>query len=952
MYPDEIIGIGGAGKTLVKEALRSEWFVEDIIRKWDESRRQQGKFGGTSVRIIDSDTSQMASDRSELDEAKRFINEVGRKVLGREDDYAVKVFGLNENAYINIAPGRATDLVAPDFEKKVKENAGLKTDVWWIDDENEGLKNFAKRIDPNFEGAGFANGVVRKRFLAKALIYGYLTNDDAEHLILTGAGRHIAIVTAFGGGTGSGIFLDMAKWLKHSMQNCAVTLFAVLPAGKETNHEHANAYAALSELERENEGYIDLAILLPLDLSGYGGGDIRNHQGLKSFSETFPYTFSAMYERIFTDDEYLGQGHIEFSKTPYKKFVVASAYIVRYAAEKLKDREFKVSKALETLEKYCETEKELRDKLNRIIEKCRLVVPSEKFEGVEEEVNERLKDFKDCFYEGDSAELLRATNYVIVDEIKKYVDRQQAQPDELSRLRAGVLDILEVNLPAKDKELLQIAKRWLENIGNFKEQVLATESILDLTIRGQFLKVVKSIPLGADKMNLEDNIRELKANIVKTENEINEVTSEIEHLGRVKFVKDFVEKCEERKKILLDRDTREREESWRRELNLEGVIDKLREWGAGRLEEDIKNTSEYYRLWAAESYYNKEKKILFFKRKRNPRLAERAKALEEDCCSRLKYSRKDIETDELQLKEAIFDVFGAEKIDVSSIETTLDSLKNKKNELEDKKDSNEGLHTIAMEIWNVFEISERVYTLGQGDKSYKKIFEVFPVSEGARRGEFVQEIMPKEPSIIGRLTDESDIKIFTEFEGGRDFTELQSAITDSFSNYVTPGRQEENKFLCTKGTITGEIDEKKRSVGPNAMRIIALSRNENMRPDPNYEQIRDIYGIAAKDISEIPLRFGGRWDAAFVTAVMLVPMEMLINTGHYYEAYASILKQEGDIGILKRHSANLEKGKFYVRKKCLNDTEVIEVLDMPVEEQREKMNEIYREINLRELERK
>lgn len=79
---------------------------------------------------------------------------------------------------------------------------------------------------------------------------------------------------------------------------------------------------------------------------------------------------------------------------------------------------------------------------------------------------------------------------------------------------------------------------------------------------------------------------------------------------------------------------------------------------------------------------------------------------------------------------------------------------------------------------------------------------------------------------------------------------------------------------------------------------------------------------------------------------------MLINTGHYYEAYASILKQEGDIGILKRHSANLEKGKFYVRKKCLNDTEVIEVLDMPVEEQREKMNEIYREINLRELERK
>ena len=944
MYPDEIIGIGGAGKTLVKEALRSEWFVEDIIRKWDEDRRQQGLFGGTSVRIIDSDTSQMSSDRSELKEIKKFINEVGKKALGEEEDYAVNVFGLNEKVYTNIAPGMSANLLDPQFEKRVKENERLGTDVWWVDDEDKGLKNFAKKVDTNFERAGFANGVVRKRFLAKALIYHYLTNNEANHLILTGAGRHIAIVTALGGGTGSGIFLDLAKWLKNTMPNCAVTLFAVLPAGEEKGYEPVNAYAALSELERENEGYIDLAILLPIDLSGYKGGDIRNHQGLKSFSETFPYNFRAIYERIFTDDEPLGQGHIEFSKIPYKKFVVSSAYIVRYAAEKLKDKEFKVSEALATLKNYCEKEKELRAKINKVIEKCKLEVPQiEKEEDME---NEMLKDFKDCFYDGDFAELLGSTNYDVANQIKQNVDGQQ--PDELSRLKAGVLNITADQLPAKDKELLELAKEWLENIGNFTEQVLATESILDLTIRPIFLKVVKSIPIGADRMKLENSVKELKTNIMKIEKEINEVTREINNLERVKFMKDFLEKCKGKKMILFDRNTREKEEDWKREIGIEDAINKLREWGASKLEDDVMNISEYYRLWATESYYNREKKVLLiFKRKRNPKLAERAKAREEECRSRLRYSQKDIETDELQLREAIFDVFGAEKIDVHSIEIKLDSLKNDKGEQENKKDNDEGLHTIAMEIWNLLELSEKVYTLRQ--KSHEKINEVIEVSEVARRGEFVQEIMPKEPRIIGVLTDKTDITVFADFEGSKDLNGLQSTITKSFDDYVTPSTQEENKFICIKGTITGEIDEKKRSVGPDAMKIITLSRNENLRPNPNNTNIQNIYGIAGNNISEIPLQFGGRWDASFVTAIMLLPMEMLINTRHYYEAYSSILKQEGPIGILKHHSANLEKGKFYVREKSLNDTEVIKVLDMPVEEQREKMKEIYKEIDLRKL---
>ncbi|MBN1762937.1 MAG: hypothetical protein JW878_07690 [Methanomicrobia archaeon] len=946
MYPDEVIGLGGTGKTLVKELLKSEWFVEDVISKWEENIQQGGRFGGTKIRFIDSDTSQMPSDRKELEEIKKTINEVGKKVLERKDDYAVKVFNLNENAYVNLAPGMSTQLLDPKFEAAVLKNEKLKTEVWWVDDEDHGLKNFAKTVDPNFDSASFANGVVRKRFLAKSLIYYYLATKEARHLELMGTGRHIAIVTAFGGGTGSGIFLDLAKWLKNSIPNCAVTLFAVLPTGEERGSEAVNAYAALSELEQEKEDYIDLAILLPLDLSGYKGGDIRIHPGLKSFSENFPYNFCGIYDRVFTDDESLGQGHIEFSKIPFKKFVVSSAYSVRYAADKLRDKDFKVSETLKTLKEYCDTEEKLRGKIDKVIKRFELQTSRTEEKG--ELSSERLKEFKDCFYEGDFPELLRSTNYGIVNKMKQFIIEEKLWEDELSRLRASVLSILEEELPIKDKDLLNIAKKWLKNIDNFTEQALAIESIPDLPIRDIFIKVVKSIPIGADKMKLEDSIKTLKVNLTKIESELNEIEGKIQNLEKIKFIKDFLEKCKERKEILFNMDARENEDRWKKEINPEEAIIRLREWGASRLEEDMKGLSEYYRLLATENYYNKEKRILkVIKRKRKPKLAEKANVRKEDFARRLKYFRKDTETDDIELRENLFEIFASQEMGAMNVEKNLDLLKKRKGDLITQKESNEKLQSLSTEIWDLLEPSEKVYSLRQ--KTHNKMEDVIKISEGARRGEFVLELMPKDSGIIKNLTESSDITLFNEFEGSRDFDEIQRALTDSFRELVTPGTREENKFMCVKGTVTGEINGRKRSVGPNFLKIITLSRNENLRPDLNYESIRDIYSVPATNISEIPLRQGGNWDTSFVTAIMFLPLEMLINVSRYYDAYVDKLNREGYIGILKHHSANLERGKFFVRERCLTDTEVIELSDMPEDAQREKLDGLYKEISLGNL---
>lgn len=237
--PDVLIGLGGGGGRIIYRFLNQDWLLSEVFESPPDDQGGPDQLHAT---VIDTAVGEKWH--------RKRAHEVRDKIqhtLRRHDRHADEHLRFDGPEFLPelvpdhwLEPEQLTNTYAI---QELCRSDGLTS--WWL---SEAMLGHAPTD-------GFEHGVYRNRSLAKALyhIANYTTSGIGPATTQT---DDVAIVTALGGGTGSGMALDFAT----DIDSHRTHLYAVLPHRGASDREQANAYAALSELE-----YTQLAGESPFD---------------------------------------------------------------------------------------------------------------------------------------------------------------------------------------------------------------------------------------------------------------------------------------------------------------------------------------------------------------------------------------------------------------------------------------------------------------------------------------------------------------------------------------------------------------------------------------------------------------------------------------------------------------------------------------------------------------
>jgi hypothetical protein len=226
--PDNLVGIGGAGKSVVDRFLSNDWIINEAVGA--------DKLEGDPFRayIIDTETDERADGESRVaehnDRVKRTAEEFGANpTLLSIDIQYLNLITDTPDALLSTA-GAAAEEVGEDRE----------INSWWLQDDEISLNK--KR---GIETTG-------RRAVGKALLQANKRSDGEivqflEQIASTDLST-TTIVAGLGEATGSGMAIEFAKQIRTVCQS-QVSLVGILPAVAESKESLANAFAALSELE-------------------------------------------------------------------------------------------------------------------------------------------------------------------------------------------------------------------------------------------------------------------------------------------------------------------------------------------------------------------------------------------------------------------------------------------------------------------------------------------------------------------------------------------------------------------------------------------------------------------------------------------------------------------------------------------------------------------------------
>lgn len=929
-YPDMVIGIGGTGKKLVKNLMMTEWFIDDVVREYNEDNT--GNFNGTAIRIIDSDKREASSDEDDIEYIKNTID------VRLGDGSANRVFKL-DNCFIDISTNSSLDLKDPDRINKIKNNEKYGAKIWWIDDNKNGLKDAAVKIDPDFEKATFSKGVNRRRFLSKALLYNYLS-EEYSSLLLADEGRHIAIIVALGGGTGSGTFLDMAKFLKRNTPNCSISLFATLPTIEEPFNERANAYAAISELELTD--VFDQIILLPIDPSGYKGSDVTSPE-LSEYSEVFSYIFTAAYERVSVDDH-------SFSTQPqYKKFIVASGYITRYSAKALLNKADQVNDATSTFFEYCKHESELRHKINTLFKDLGLVHDAE--DDVDTLQAKMFTDFKSVFCDGSISEILYSFEYAkVMCAIRDEVENKEQELGDINKLKiedmkAIILDVKNDINGAVERELLDYAESWLNNIKMFKSQLSNIADIPDARLKTAAKKIVVGSQLGgALEVELEDKHDSNRKKAIELTDEIKKFDSKLHTTYIVEKIKNYLKLCENKYIDLIESDDIQKKDDWKTYVS--SHLQDIKIDVAPELYVDLDHASEYYRLQASEKYYSTPKKIFGIKHGvRNKKKAKVAQKRITDIVNRFKVLSEESEHQYILFTQNILKhIPESVEIDIEQTFADLDKIKGQK-----EIDNAELVKKCRLihEILSLKELSNKVHKLNE---KYKDEFSKLGSDGASDYGKFIHIVNPEDSDALLMANEESDLSILSQSSDG---ISLKDAVTKQFNDRYLHSMTAENHSGVIFDT-SAEVAGTERKVKYDAFKISTFSLDTTLIPTENEKRIINRYiqrGSEVPTVIQQTLKLAAKWDIARVVMVMYAPFDLLKNASYYATAYDSIRESKGMRGLISHHTEKLEDGYICIRPKILNGSEIAELVHSMKDnnERKQKLEDIYDYYNINEI---
>ena len=225
----KIIGVGGCGKTLLKKICEHDWFLKEYLT----DNRNLGLY------TVDTATNEKGDDTRYMESLRLRIQDMGERAHGV---ISCGHYHLPDFAQVT----RIQDLIAEDATYNLKEDSD---DVWWLEDPDHGITfESLCKIDRRLK-EGFDGGVYRMRAVSKAAFIKATTLSHADFDPLFSGTGPVAIIVGLGGGTGSGMFIDLARKIHALNRSRPIWLFGVLPASTEGEDERLNAAIALTELE-------------------------------------------------------------------------------------------------------------------------------------------------------------------------------------------------------------------------------------------------------------------------------------------------------------------------------------------------------------------------------------------------------------------------------------------------------------------------------------------------------------------------------------------------------------------------------------------------------------------------------------------------------------------------------------------------------------------------------
>ncbi|RCU44214.1 hypothetical protein DU504_15575 [Haloplanus salinus] len=518
--PDRVFTIGGAGKDIGMELLESDWLLREILRPRRDPKQLTITLLDTAEEERDDDLNRIEAIRQRRDELKAELRDTNQ---GRVGDIDIRYKLITENIMLN----SRIDLTGEDVVPRIVAGNGIDEGNWWIDEDH---------IEENLN---FAKGAVRKRGLGKAMYYkAYAEDDELATLVDIPSKGEVAIIGGLGGGTGSGLFVDIATELAQKMPTADITLFGVLPNHTEGLRESANAFAALSELERlslEGDQLFKDRILMPIDPTGFDGkrgNRVESDEMLEQFDEAATYLIAGYYNTQGMEDVFSGSPQ-------FAPFTVGIPQILRYNIDAVQEARGTFQELLDLKESAMDAERDIYEEVELFLD-----TQFDDAEGGlrgedENDLAERLNTFESLL----DSELFGELDYKSVGIFKDIVSDARNEAEDIGdqvdviggSLRAGVaepnqqttfkdsVDARLVDVLSQELELLVRRKRLLEQktaidtsrIQRTVEYLLGTEDV-GTSAGGILQRLQSQLDDSVEKLErLEDDLAETEAELEK-----------------------------------------------------------------------------------------------------------------------------------------------------------------------------------------------------------------------------------------------------------------------------------------------------------------------------------------------------------------------------------------------------------------------------------------------------
>lgn len=536
--PDEltVVAVGGCGKKLISQIYEHNWFLKHYL---SDGKR-------LTLYTLDTDTNQRKEDlrrvagvESKLSEIQKTENLTGG---------SVKAFHYHLPDLANV--DRVSSLTSKDIIEQVKNRREPPlVDVWWMNDPDYGFDyQELKKVDPNIVD-DFGGGVHRRRAISKAVFYKAITQGGEQFPSFQGHGP-VAIIVGLGGGTGSGMFIDLARYIKEKRgQEAKIWLFCVLPAAGEGEKEQLNAAIALSEIEYLNmkdDKLFNYIVLSSLSPTGYVDGGDRKREVVE-FDSSFPY--------MFINSFYLPTADISAivdAKRDYSGFIFADSHVIEYPVENLRTLKKGFEDVIESYSEISNERGRLLKEISTFFATNENLYPGEFSKTDTEITHSDVSNYKKEIekirkvWENEITSLLNFQTQHIIDsaignnmpvELKELdkINEFDKLAEYVTRLKKSLENESKPHENAKDQELYELVKKQLHLLGQMAELQKKALVVRENSARLALVNLIRGEEnFGKISGDISSETAKQRSGISETDTKVSKKRSELDEIVKLR----------------------------------------------------------------------------------------------------------------------------------------------------------------------------------------------------------------------------------------------------------------------------------------------------------------------------------------------------------------------------------------------------------------------------------